>query len=285
MNTRADADPSVGSCGHGWRADTDRGGDGWQDRSGDRPASGLAFPWGDGRGDHERTDHPRKGHEPAGKYDDVQASGRSLHHHDPELISDPSSDPSSDPGGDPGADASTDLGGLAVLIGGFAAASGELTLATGAVQSTAQERAGVSIAWGAAVFEAYGYGQQPTEAFAAADTWLQVTGADLLLRWDLENSGSDPGADQAWAHSEIDYMAIDIPAWSPAQPLVIELAQAFALQPLAADLGPSSDGSLNYAAVAAAVQADGTNALALTSTQAFTDKSVSFVHAMALASL
>ena len=30
-----------------------------------------------------------------------------------------------------------------------------------------------------------------TEAFAAADTWLQVTDADLLLRWDFEISGSD----------------------------------------------------------------------------------------------
>ena len=38
MNKRADADPSVGSCGHGWRADTDRGDDRCQDKSGDRPA-------------------------------------------------------------------------------------------------------------------------------------------------------------------------------------------------------------------------------------------------------
>ena len=281
MNKRADADPSVGSCGHGWRADTYRGGDGWQDGSVDHPAAGPAIPWGDAGGDHGRADHARKGHEQAGKYYDVQANGRSPHHHDPEV----SSDPSNVPGGYPGADASTGLGGLTVLIGGFAAASGELTLATGAVQSTAQDRAGVSIAWGEAVFDAYGYGQESTEAFAAADTWLQVTGADLLLRWDFENSGSDSGAGQAWAHSEIDYMAIDIHAWSPARPTVIELEQAFALQPPAADLGPSSYGSLNFAAVAAAVQAEGTDALALTSTQAFTDSQFSFVHAMALASL
>jgi len=172
---------------------------------------------------------------------------------------------------------------LTVLIGGFAAAAAELTLATGAVQSAAQERAGVSIAWGEAVFEAYGYGQQPGEAFAATDAWLQVTGADLLLRWDCEDSDSSAG--QAWAHSEIDYMAIDIHAWSPAQPTVIELEQAFALQALAADPGLSSYRSLNFAAVAAAVHAEGTDALALTSTHAFTDSQFSFVHAMALASL
>jgi len=281
MNKRTDADPSVGSCGHGGRADTYRGGDGWQDGSVDHPAAGPASPWGDAGGDHDRADHARKGHEQAGKYDGVQADGRAPHHHDPEV----NSDQSNDPGGYPGADASTGLGGLTVLIGGFAAASGELTLATGAVQSTAQDRAGVSIAWGEAVFDAYGYGQESTEAFAAADTWLQVTGADLLLRWDFETSGSDSGAGQAWAHSEIDYMAIDIHAWSPARPTVIELQQAFALQALAADLGPPSYGALNFAAGAAAVQAEGTDALALTSTQAFTDSQFSFVHAMALASL
>ena len=281
MNKRADADPSVGSCGHGWRANTYRGGDGWQYGSVDHPAAGPAIPGGDAGGDHDRADHGRKGHEQAGKYYDVQANGRSPHHHDPGV----SSDPTNDHGGYPGADGSTGLGGLTVLIGGFAAASGELTLATGAIQSTAQDRAGVSIAWGEAVFDSYGYGQEPTEAFAAADTWLQVAGADLLLRWDFKNSGSDSDAGQASAHSEIDYMAIDIYAWSPAHPTVIELEQAFALQPLAADLGPSSYGSLNFAAVAAAVQAEGTDALALATTQAFTDSQFSFVHAMALASL
>jgi hypothetical protein len=280
MNKRADADPSVGSCGHGWRADTSRGGDGWQDGSVDHLAAGPAIPWGDAGGDHGRAEHARRGHEQAGKYDDVQTNGRSPHHHDPEL----SSDPSNDPGGYAGADSSADSACLTVLIGGFAAASGELTLATGVVQSTAQDRAGVSIAWGEAVFDAYGSGREPIEAFAAADTWLQVTGADLLLRWDFDSSGSDSGAGQAWAHPEIDYMAIDIHAWSPARPTVIELEQAFALRPPVADAAPSTCGSLNYAAVAVAMYAEGTDALALTSTHAFTTSQFSFVHAMALAS-
>ena len=46
MNKRADADPSVGSCGHGWRAGTYRGGDGWQDGSVDHPAVGPADSMG-----------------------------------------------------------------------------------------------------------------------------------------------------------------------------------------------------------------------------------------------
>ena len=281
MNKWVHADPSVGSSGHGWRADTYRGDDGWQDGRPDHPAAGPTIPWCGASGDHDRADHARKGHGHADKYDAALADGRSPQHHDPEV----SSEPSDDLGGYPGADASTGVGGLTVLIGGFAAASGQLTVATGAVQSTAQDRAGVSIAWGEAVFEAYGYGQEPTEAFAAADTWLQVTGADLLLRWDFEESGSDSGAGQAWAHSEIDYMAIDIHAWSPARTTVIDLEQAFALQPPAADFSPFSLGALHFAAVAAAVQAEGTDALALTSTQAFTDSQFSFVHAMSLASL
>ena len=41
--------------------------------------------------------------------------------------------------------------------------------------------------------------------------WFHVTGADLLLRWDFESSGSDSGADKAGAHSEIDCVAIDGP--------------------------------------------------------------------------
>ena len=46
MNKRADADPSVGSCGHGWRAGTYRGGDGWQDGSVDHPVVGPAISVG-----------------------------------------------------------------------------------------------------------------------------------------------------------------------------------------------------------------------------------------------
>ena len=159
MNKWVHADPSVGSSGHGWRADTHRGGHGWQDGSPDHPAAGPTIPWCDASGDHDRADHSRKGHGQADKYDDAQANGRSPQHHDPEV----SSDPSDDPGAYPGCDASTGLGGLTVLIGGFAAASGQLTVATGAVQSTAQDRAGVSIAGGEAVFDAYGYGEEPTE--------------------------------------------------------------------------------------------------------------------------
>lgn len=266
MNKPVHADPSVGSCNHGWRADMHRGGDGWQEGN-------VGHRWV-GQLDHDRMDHARTGHEQAGKHCDAEPKENSLHRDAGELAN--------DPGGCHGVDATS---GLAVLIGGFAAASGDLTLATGTVQSTAQDRPGVSIAWGEAVFEAYGYDQDSTGAFAAADTWLHVSGADLLLRSDFESSGSDPGAGQAWAHSQIDYMAIDIHGWSPAQTTVIELGQAFAVQSPGAHLDPFSYCSLNFAAVAASVQAESTNTLALTSIQSFADSQFSFVHAMALASL
>jgi hypothetical protein len=268
MNKRVHADPSVGSCNHGWRADMYRGYDSWREGADHRA---------DGPVEHDRMEHARTGHDKAGDHCDVHRIGGLPHHDDPDSSSSASND-------HPGAHRSTDVGGLTVLVGGFAAASGDLTFATGAVQSTAQDRAGVLISWGDAVFDAYGYGQDPTNTFAASDTWLQVTGADLVLRRNFETSGSDPGADQAWAHSELDYMAIDIPGWSAARPTVIELERAFALQSPAADLGPFS-GSLNFAAVAAAVQAESTETLALTSIQSFTDSQFSFVHAMALASL
>ncbi len=273
MNKPVHADPSVGSCNDNWRADMHRGGDGWREGSGHhRPRWPV---------DHDRMDHAPTGHEQAGKHWDVYPKGHSLHLDVPE----PSNDQGNDADGHARADATSDSGCLAVLISGFAAASGDLTLATGLVQSAAQDRAGVSIAWGEAVFDAYGYGQDPAGTFAAADTWLQVTGADLLLLADFENSSSDADAGQAWAHSQIDYMAIDIHGWSPQRATVIELERAFGVQSPAAGLDPSSDGSLNFAAVAASMQAESANTLALTSIQSFTDSQFSFVYAMALASL
>ena len=172
----------------------------------------------------------------------------------------------------------TDPGELTVVIGGFAAAAGEQSLATGLVESVAQERGGVSMASGEAIFDAFGYAGQPGEAFAAADTFLQIAGADLVLRWDSEGSGISDG--QAWAHSQIDYLAIDVAAWSPAQPIVVELDHAFASPPLHLDGGPAG-----FAAVLAAVEVHGADTLSLASTYAFTDHQFSFVQAMALASL
>jgi len=262
MNKRVDADPLVGSCEHGCRA-----------------ATGPAIPRGDAGHGHDRVEGAQAGQEQAGKCDGIFANGWSPHHHGPELHSDAGAGLA----GHPGAHTASDLSSLTVLIGGYAAASGELTMASGTVQSMAQDRGGVSITWGEAVFDAVGYGMGSTESFAAADTWLQVTGADLVLCRGFENSGS--GAGQAWAYSEIDYMAIDIHSWSPPRPIVIELEHALAVQPPAADVDAFSDGSLNFAAVVAAAQAEGTDALALTSTQAFTDNQFSFVYAMALTAL
>ena len=241
MNKRAHGDSSAGACGLGRHA-AGRGAGDWQDEPEGLHARGPAVPWGD---------------EPAHQRD---VGGRDGHHAPRH------------------GDDDIDLGGLTVLIGGFAAAAGEQSLATGMVECEMLDRGGVSIASGEAVFDAYGYARQPGEAFAAADAYLQITGADLVLRWESEDSGFCDG--QAWAHSQIDYFAIDIDGWSPAQPLVIELDHAFALQPRCLDAGPTA-----VAAVMAAVEVHGVNTLSLTSTYAFTDDQFSFVQAMALASL
>ncbi|HZB55296.1 MAG TPA: hypothetical protein VE527_16800 [Reyranella sp.] len=227
--------------GHGRHA-AGRGAGDWQDESEDLHTREPAIAWPDGPAHHR----------------DV---GKGDGHHAPRH-----------------GDDDTDLGGLTVLIGGFAAAGGEQSLATGMVECVTVDRGGVSIASGEAVFDAYGYAEQPGEAFAAAGTYLQITGADLVLQWESEASSFSAG--QAWAHSEVDYLAIDIDAWSPAQPIVIELDHAFALQPRCLDAGPTA-----VAAVMAAVEVHGVDTLSLTSTYAFTDDQFSFVQAMALASL
>jgi hypothetical protein len=200
---------------------------------------------------HARTPAPAWRHEPAARHDDRQSDSA-------------------------GSDTLGDSGGLAVLVGGFAAAAGEVALATGVVETVLQDRPGLSIAWGGVSFEAHGYAQQPSDAFAVADTWLQILGADLVMCWSTEESGC--GADNAWAYSGIDYLAIDVETWSPARPLVIELYQETALPTSGVDALSGS-----YAAVVAAVEAHRADTLALTSTYAFTESQLSFVHAMALA--
>jgi hypothetical protein len=241
MNKRAHGDTSAGACGHGRHAAGRNAGD-WQDEPWDVHSRTPAARWPDEPAHHRHVGEGNGHHAPRHGDDDI------------------------------------DLGGLAVLIGGFAVAAGEQSLATGMVECEMLDRGGVSIARGEAVFDAYGYSQQPGEAFAAASTYLQITGADLVLRWESEGSSFSDG--QAWAHSQVDYFAIDIDAWSPAQPLVIELDHAFAAQPPCLDAGPT-----NVAAVMAAVEVHGVNTLSLTSTYAFADDQFSFVQAMALASL
>ena len=96
MNKRAHGNSSAGACGHGRHA-AGRGAGDWQDKSEDLHARGPAVPWGD-EPTHHRDVGGRDGHHAPG------------HGHD-----------------------DIDLGGLTVLIGGFAAAASEQSLATGMV--------------------------------------------------------------------------------------------------------------------------------------------------------
>jgi hypothetical protein len=249
MTKRPHANSSAGACRHDLPAST-----GCSDQGQDEP-----------RDCHVQVPVTAWHHGSAARYVDA-----------PSDIGDPAADPQRDRGVDAHGDTGGGTGGLAVLVGGVAAAAGEVALATGVIETVLQDRPSLSIAWGGAAFEAQGYGQQPSEAFAAADTWLEILGADLVMRWSAAESGYDAG--NAWAYSEIDYLAIDIARWSPAEPIVIELDHGAARPAPLLDAGVGS-----YAAVVAGVEAQGADTLSLTSTYAFTESQWSFVQALALA--
>jgi len=113
---------------------------------------------------------------------------------------------------------------LIAVVGGVAIAAGEHTLTTGLVQNFAEERGGYSIIGGDAIFEASAQSPEPGGAVAATNTFLAVSGADFIIEYESSHGGRGPN--DAWASSELDYVAIDINGWSPrASPVVIELHQ------------------------------------------------------------
>ena len=170
--------------------------------------------------------------------------------------------------------------GLLAVIGGSEAAAGEASTTSGLVENVAQDRGFYSIATGEAVFEAWAYSQQPGGAFAAADAFLDILGADFIFRREFEDSAYD--LNEAWARSEIDYLSIDIHGWSPRHgPIVIELDPAFDPEPYRLE---ASEGSL--AEVLATAEAHGAGTLSATFTQALAvENQFSFVNAMALVAL
>ena len=96
---------------------------------------------------------------------------------------------------------------------GSAVAAGQHTLTTGLVQNFAEDRGTYSIARGEAIFEASAHSTEPGGAVAAADTFLVVSHADFII--ENERSYGGHGSNDAWAGSELDYVAIDIKGWSP----------------------------------------------------------------------
>ena len=109
------------------------------------------------------------------------------------------------------------------MIGGSAIAVGDASAVTGFVENVAIDKGAISIAMGEAIFQASAQSASPNGAAAAADTFLDVSGADFII--EREVGGSKHGAHDASAFSELDYLAIDIHGWSPPHgPIVIESA-------------------------------------------------------------
>ena len=171
--------------------------------------------------------------------------------------------------------------GLVAVIGGSAIAAGDASAVTGIVENVAMDKGAYSIAMGEAIFQASAQSASPHGAAAAADTFLDVSGADFII--EREVGQSKHGAHDASAFSELDYLAIDIHGWSPPHgPIVIELGgpsghhQSFGHDALQGE----------FAQVFAMAEAHGANTLSATLTSALTvENHFSFVNATALVAL
>jgi hypothetical protein len=146
---------------------------------------------------------------------------------------------------------------LVTAIGGDAYAAGTNTDAHGVVNNTIKDMGNVTVAKGYATFEATG------TSSADADTYLAVTGADIVVARHVEfgNTGS------AWSGTR--YVAIDIENWAPPNgPLVIDHHSAHQVESLPGHAPPSG----NLATVVASADAYSADAHgANTATAALTD--------------
>jgi hypothetical protein len=163
-------------------------------------------------------------------------------------------------------------------VGGAAVAAGEDTVTIGLVQNVGTDHGGYSIIEGDATFEASAQAPEAGGADAAADTVLAVAGADYIIKDQSSHGGSGPN--DAWASSELDFVAVNINGWSPeGGPVVYELDQpGHQVRP---DGHQPPHG--NYAAVIATADAYGADTLTATQTNALTvANQFSFVNGIAV---
>ena len=135
---------------------------------------------------------------------------------------------------------------LVTAIGGDAYATGTNTDANGVVNNTIKDMGNVTVAKGYAIFEATGTSSTQDGAVADADSYLAVTGADIVVarHVELENSG--------FAWSGTGYIAIDVEHWAPRNgPLVIDHHSTKQVESLPSDAPPSG----NLATVVASADA------------------------------
>ena len=167
---------------------------------------------------------------------------------------------------------------LIAVVGGGAIAAGQDTLTIGRVQILAEDKGGYSIIVGDATFEASAQSPEAGGAVAAANTVLTVSGADFIIEYASSHGGRGPN--DAWASSELDFVALDINGWSPgAGAVVTELYQpGHQFRP---DGHQLTDG--NYADVIAMAEAHGASSLSATLTNALTvENQFSFVNGIAV---
>src|SRR6266487_189716 len=120
------------------------------------------------------------------------------------------------------------------VVGGSAVAAGQDTVAIGLVENLAEDsslplphgvgKGGYTILVGDATFEASAQAPEAGGADAAANTFMTVSGADYIIKDESSHGGSGPN--DAWASSELDFVAVNINGWSPeGGPVVYELHQ------------------------------------------------------------
>ena len=170
---------------------------------------------------------------------------------------------------------------LLAVVGGSAMAAGDRTVATGFVENFAEDEGVYSIAMGQAIFEASAHTSEPGGALAAASTFFDVSGAAFIFEYEKDQSRTGPH--DAWARSELDYLAIDINGWSPPHgTIVIDVHHPFGHgQPIGQD--PFHG---NFAQVLALAEAHGADAMSATFTNALTiENYFSFVNAVGIVAL
>jgi hypothetical protein len=154
------------------------------------------------------------------------------------------------------------------------AAAGQDTVTIGLVQNSAEDHGGYSIMVGDATFEASAQAPEPGGADADAFTFMILSAADYIIKHESSDGGS--GTNNAWASSELSYVAVNINGWSPEDgPLVYELDQpGHQVRP---DEHQPPHG--NHAYVIATAEAHGADSLSATQTTALTvENQFSFVN-------
>jgi hypothetical protein len=175
------------------------------------------------------------------------------------------------------------------LVGGSAVAAGQDTVAIGLVENLAEDsslplphgvgKGGYTILVGDAIFEASAQAPEAGGADAAANTFMAVSGADIIIK--DESSDGTTEANDAWASSELSYIALNINGWSPeGGPLVYELELNQPGHQVRPDEHQPPDG--NYADVIATAEAHGADSsLTAAQTNALTvENQFSFVTAI-----